>query len=62
MADDPNKRGRPDSLTIALEQGHERRYWSKRLGVTEAQLEEAVKAVGRNAKAVEAHLGPTGQV
>jgi hypothetical protein len=36
---------------------HELRYWTQALGVTEAQLREAVKAVGPSATAVREHLG-----
>lgn len=55
MADDPKKTGL-DRKLISLEEPHEVRSWTESLGVTEAQLREAVKAVGRSAEAVRKYL------
>ena len=55
MADDPKKTGL-DRKLISLEEPHEVRSWTESLGVTEAHLREAVKAVGRSAEAVGKYL------
>jgi hypothetical protein len=57
MADDLKKRGSPDNRLINTKQDHELDYWTKRLGVTRAQLRAAVRAVGNSARAVRKHLG-----
>ena len=56
MADDKSKSGGQDRTRIDINQDYEVRDWSKRFGVTAEQLKAAVKSVGSNAKAVEAHL------
>ena len=55
MADDKTKTGL-DRKLISLEEPHEVRSWTESLGVTEAQLPEAVKAVGPSAEAVRQYL------
>lgn len=55
MADDPKKTGL-DRKLIALNEPHEVLSWTKSLGCTEAQLREAVKAVGSSAEAVRVYL------
>ncbi|CAB3833872.1 MULTISPECIES: DUF3606 domain-containing protein [Achromobacter] len=57
MSDDLSKRGPQDRSRINVNEAHELRYWTQALGVTEAQLREAVKAVGPSATAVREHLG-----
>ncbi|CAB3820165.1 DUF3606 domain-containing protein [Achromobacter mucicolens] len=57
MSDDLSKRGPQDRSRINVNEPHELRYWTQALGVTEAQLREAVKAVGPSATAVREHLG-----
>ncbi|CAB3671632.1 MULTISPECIES: DUF3606 domain-containing protein [Achromobacter] len=57
MSDDLKNRGPQDRARINVNEAHELRYWTKELGVTEAQLREAVKAVGVSAAAVREHLG-----
>ena len=49
MADDLRNRGDED---ISMEQEHEVRYWTERIGVTKEQLAEAVKEVGNSANKV----------
>ncbi len=49
MVDDLNNKGGQERSRIALGEKHEMRYWTKALGVTEAQLAEAVKRVGNPA-------------
>jgi hypothetical protein len=56
MADDKTKPGGQDRTRINTNEDYEVRDWSKRLGVSPEQLKDAVKAVGSNAKDVEAHL------
>jgi hypothetical protein len=55
MPDDPTKTG-SDRNFISLDQEHEVRDWAKTLGCTEAQLREAVKAVGRSADDVRRYI------
>jgi hypothetical protein len=56
MTDDPKKTGL-DRKLIALNEPHEVLSWTKSLGCTEAQLREAVAAVGHSAEAVRVYLG-----
>lgn len=56
MSDDLTKK-KIDATTISLGQDHEVKYWTKSLGVTEKQLKDAVKAVGKSAAKVKKHLG-----
>ena len=56
MADDKTLRGPQDSSRIALGEDYEVTYWTKKFGVSEEKLAEAVKAVGNGADAVEAYL------
>ena len=55
MSDAPSKTGLHRKL-ISLRQPHERRDWARRLGCTEEELHEAVKAVGKSAEAVRLYL------
>ncbi len=56
MADDKTLRSPQDRSRIALGEDYEVRYWSEKFGVSKGRLEEAVKAVGNSADAVERHL------
>jgi hypothetical protein len=56
MADNTTKTGGSDRERINIHQDHEVAYWTKALGVTKAELEAAVKAVGSSAAAVREHL------
>jgi hypothetical protein len=56
MADDKTVRSPQDASRIALGEDYEVQYWTKKFGVDRAKLEQAVKAVGNSAKAVEEHL------
>lgn len=56
MADDKNNRGPQDRSRINFSEDYEVRYWTDKLGVSKAQLEEAVREVGSSADAVEAEL------
>jgi len=57
MADDKRNTGSPDRDRINLSEDYEVQYWTKELGISEAQLRSVVAAVGNTAKAVRAHLG-----
>lgn len=57
MSDDLDKRRPQDATKISLTEPWEIRYWCKALGVTEAALHAAVKAVGHGTAAVKRHLG-----
>ncbi|MEN4936825.1 DUF3606 domain-containing protein [Stenotrophomonas sp. TWI819] len=57
MTDDKKKTGFPDRDRINVNEDYEVQYWTKTLGVTAAQLKEAVKAVGPTSAAVRKHLG-----
>jgi len=56
MSDDKSKRGGSDRNRISLGEEHEVRYWTKELGVSQRELEEAVKSVGNSADKVREHL------
>jgi predicted double-glycine peptidase len=56
MADDPDERGPQDRSRISLSEPYEIQYWTKKFGVTPADLREAIKRVGNSAKAVEEEL------
>jgi hypothetical protein len=56
MADDKNNIGSPDRDRISLSEDYEIRDWTQSLGVSEAELREAVDAVGNSADAVRAYL------
>lgn len=56
IMDNTTNRGEPDRSRISLAQQHEVAYWTKRLGVSREQLEDAVNAVGNSVEAVERHL------
>jgi len=57
MPDDLEKRGPPDGKRINVHESWEVRDWSKHFGVTEQQLNDAVKAVGPMTADVKRHLG-----
>ena len=56
MADDKGKSGGQDRARINTSQDYELRDWSQKFGVRPEELKAAAKAVGSNAKDVEAHL------
>ncbi|WP_296949435.1 DUF3606 domain-containing protein [uncultured Massilia sp.] len=56
MSDDLHDRGPQDRSRINLSERWEVQYWTKALGVTPEQLEQAVKAAGSSADAVRQHL------
>ena len=57
MADNLNDRGPQDRSRVNVNETWELQYWSKKFGVTEEQLRDAVKAAGPSADAVGKHLG-----
>lgn len=57
MADDKTKRGPADAAKINLHEDYEVDYWTHKFGVTKAELEAAVHAVGTGARKVQEHLG-----
>lgn len=56
MADDKTNIGSPDRDRISLGEDYEIRNWTPSLGVSEAELREAVDAVGNSVDAVRAYL------
>jgi hypothetical protein len=56
MSDNTTLRGPQDRSRIALGEDYEISYWTAKFGVSRDRLEEAVKAVGNSAEAVERHL------
>jgi hypothetical protein len=56
MSDDKTQSGGQDRRRISLSEDYELRDWAKKFGVTPDELKAAVKAVGNDAAAVEAHL------
>lgn len=57
MSDNLKIRQPIDGTKINVNESWELSYWTKTLGVTEAKLREAVKAVGTGVKAVKTYLG-----
>lgn len=55
MSDDKNETGR-DRKEISLTEDYEVRDWTKRFGVTEERLREAVGKVGHSAERVGEYL------
>lgn len=56
MADDLNKTGKQDDSKINVGQAHEISYWTRKWGISEVQLKNAVAAAGVYVKDVEAWL------
>ena len=57
VADDKTKAGGQDRSRVNIHEDYEVQYWTKKWGVSRAQLEAAVKAVGPMATDVAKHLG-----
>lgn len=57
MADDKGNRGSPDKDRIDMNDPDEVRNWTKALGVSKEELEQAVRAAGNQADKVRRHLG-----
>jgi hypothetical protein len=57
MSDDLRNRGPADRTRINVNEQWEVDWWTKELGVTEAKLREAVRAVGVMVKDVRKYLG-----
>lgn len=56
MADNTSDRGPADAARINVHEDYELKYWTQALGVTAAELRDAVSAVGVMVKDVRAHL------
>jgi hypothetical protein len=56
MSDDTSLRSPQDSSRIAMGEAYEVEYWTHKFGVTRAELQKAIDAVGHSAAAVEKHL------
>jgi len=56
MSDDTTKRGRQDRERINISEKHEVQYWTKRLGVSEEELRDAVERVGPMVEDVQKEL------
>jgi hypothetical protein len=54
--DDKTKIGGQDRSRINLSEDYEVEHWKRKFGVSTQELKDAVKAVGSNAKDVEAYL------
>ena len=54
MADDLSNRGPADAKRISLTEEWEVRYWTRHLGISEAELQKAVAEVGHMAADVRA--------
>lgn len=57
MPDNLNIRRPADASRVNIHEAWEVEYWTKKFGVTKAQLEAAVKAVGTSSAAVARYLG-----
>jgi len=56
MSDNLHNRGPQDRSRINLHEKWEVQYWTKELGVTQEELEQAVKQAGNSVNAVREHL------
>jgi hypothetical protein len=56
MSDNLQDRGQQDRARINLHEKHEIQYWTKALGVSQEELEQAVQKAGNSAEAVRQHL------
>ena len=56
MTDDPSKKGVQDRTRINTSEDYELRYWSKKFGVSQQRLKQAVEKVGNSVSAVEKEL------
>lgn len=56
MSDDKSKRGQQDRSRINLHEDYEVRYWTDKLGISKAELEELVRDFGSSSTAVETEL------
>lgn len=56
MPDDKSNRGAQDRSRINLNEDYEVRYWTEKFGVSQSELQEAVRKVGVSATAVEQEL------
>ncbi len=56
MSDNLQNRGSQDRARINLHEKHEIHYWTKALGVSKEELQQAVKQAGNSADAVRQHL------
>jgi hypothetical protein len=61
MSDNLNNRGQQDRSRINVHEKWEVDYWTKELGVTKEQLEQAVKSAGPTVNAVRQHLSANGR-
>jgi hypothetical protein len=52
MADDTKWKGEQDRIRVSLSEPYEIRYWTKKFGVTAAELRDAIKKDGNSAEAV----------
>jgi hypothetical protein len=59
MSDNLHNRGPQDRSRINLHEKWEVQYWTKELGVTQEELERAVKQAGNSVDAVRQHLSGT---
>lgn len=57
MSDDKTNRGAQDRSRINLHEDYEVEYWTKELGISRKELEDAVGRAGSNADAVRRELG-----
>lgn len=57
MSDDLTKRRPQDASRISMHEPYEVNWWTHKWGITRAQLQAAVNAVGNSAAAVARHLG-----
>jgi len=61
MSDNLQSRGGSDRQRINVNQDYELRDWSKKFGVSQEQLKEAVQAVGTQADRVQQYLKSRGE-
>jgi Protein of unknown function (DUF3606) len=56
MGKRPKKRDYSDKTRIDMNQSYQVAYWKQRFGVSDEELEDAVRAVGTSVQKIEAYL------
>lgn len=56
MSDDKRNTGAPDRNLVNMSEDYEVEYWTRELGVSKAELQAAVRAVGNSATKVREYL------
>ena len=56
MADDLKQKGQQDRSRVNMSEDYEVQYWTKKLGVSRDELQDAAGKVGSSARAIKQYL------